>query len=69
MTETVATYSDLITEAFITPIRNVTVIDDEYPTLLSLIDMKTVNPDTSGQSRESKSATTYTGANIERLKK
>lgn len=39
MTEMTLTYPDLIKEAFINPIRNVTVIDDEYPTLLSLIDM------------------------------
>lgn len=40
MTEMTLTYPDLIKEAFINPIRNVTVIDDEYPTLLSLIDLK-----------------------------
>lgn len=38
MTDSTITYSSLIEEAFIKPIRNVTVIDDEYPTLLSLIE-------------------------------
>lgn len=42
MTDIIESYSELIKEAFITPIRTVTVIDDEYPTLLSLI---TVPPD------------------------
>ncbi|MEW6485277.1 MAG: hypothetical protein AB1423_11730, partial [Pseudomonadota bacterium] len=38
MTDLTTTYPDLIKEAFIKPIRNVTVIDDEYPTLISLIE-------------------------------
>ena len=33
-------YEDLIIEAFIEPIRNVTVIDDEYPTLSQLITLQ-----------------------------
>ncbi|MBD1573043.1 hypothetical protein HC725_07095 [Vibrio sp. S17_S38] len=37
MTNTVETYQDLIKEAFISPIRTVTVIDDEYPTLQELL--------------------------------
>ena len=37
MADIIESYSELIKEAFITPIRTVTVIDDEYPTLLSLI--------------------------------
>ncbi|SUX85449.1 Uncharacterised protein [Citrobacter koseri] len=40
MTDMVMTYPDLIKEAFIKPIRNVTVIDDEYPTLISLIEQR-----------------------------
>lgn len=40
MTDTAITYSSLIEEAFIKTIRNVTVIDDEYPTLLSLIELQ-----------------------------
>ncbi|MEJ5064308.1 response regulator receiver domain [Erwinia sp. MYb375] len=40
MTEMTQAYSNLIKEAFITPIRTVTVIDDEYPTFLSLLDSK-----------------------------
>jgi cupin superfamily acireductone dioxygenase involved in methionine salvage len=32
------TYKDLICEAFIKPIRNVTVIDDEYPTLSGFLE-------------------------------
>lgn len=38
MTDMTTTYPGLINEAFIKPIRNVTVIDDEYPTLISLIE-------------------------------
>ncbi len=41
MTDIIESYSELIKEAFITPIRTVTVIDDEYPTLLSLITVPT----------------------------
>ncbi|EFA4036094.1 TPA: response regulator receiver domain [Escherichia coli] len=41
MTNIIESYSELIKEAFITPIRTVTVIDDEYPTLLSLITVST----------------------------
>lgn len=32
------TYTDLICEAFIAPVRNVTVIDDEYPTLQGFLE-------------------------------
>lgn len=49
-------YKDLIEEAFIAPIRSVMVIDDEYPTLTSLISkMK------NGENQD------YTPANLERL--
>lgn len=37
MSEMATTYQDLIREAFIDPIRTVTVIDDEYPTLQELL--------------------------------
>lgn len=37
MSDTAETYQDLIKEAFIDPIRTVTVIDDEYPTLQELL--------------------------------
>ncbi|WP_160061181.1 response regulator receiver domain [Psychromonas sp. L1A2] len=37
---TVDTYSDLIREAFVKPIRTVTVIDDEYPTLNSFLNVQ-----------------------------
>lgn len=37
MSEIVETYHDLIREAFIDPIRTVTVIDDEYPTFQELL--------------------------------
>ncbi|HAE79869.1 hypothetical protein JC794_02555 [Morganella morganii] len=64
MTEMTLTYPDLIKEAFINPIRNVTVIDDEYPTLLSLIDIQNRPLD------ERIAAVAETNsANIERLKK
>lgn len=43
MTEVIASYQDLIDEAFIKPIRTVTVIDDEYPTLHRLIDSRINN--------------------------
>ena len=38
MTNTAATYQELIREAFIAPIRTVTVIDDEYPTFQQLLE-------------------------------
>ena len=56
MSDMVRTYQDLIKEAFIDPIRNVTVIDDEYPTLKELLD-------NSGGSKVAKKN------NIDRLKK
>lgn len=34
------TYEELICEAFIKPIRNITVIDDEYPTLAQFLTYK-----------------------------
>lgn len=37
MNESASTYQDLIKEAFIDPIRTVTVIDDEYPMLQELL--------------------------------
>ena len=64
MTDTAITYSSLIEEAFIKPIRNVTVIDDEYPTLLSLIDLQF--PDSEKQLPPENSDI---DANVERLKK
>lgn len=62
MTETTITYAELIEEAFIAPIRNVTVIDDEYPTLLSLIEESSDSEGT----RADRTATN--SANIARLK-
>jgi len=38
MSDTTETYQDLIKEAFIDPIRTVTVIDDEYPTFKELLE-------------------------------
>ncbi|WP_213748138.1 response regulator receiver domain [Citrobacter freundii] len=64
MTNITCSYSDLIKEAFIEPIRNVTVIDDEYPTLSSLIDYQ-LSKD--GSVTESESP--YKNVNVERLKK
>ncbi|MGD8204950.1 response regulator receiver domain [Pantoea sp. FN0305] len=61
MTNVNTLYADLIKEAFITPIRNVTVIDDEYPTLLSLIE------EDSG-SAGVRTERLANGANIARLK-
>lgn len=62
MTDSTITYSSLIEEAFIKPIRNVTVIDDEYPTLLSLIESQF-----SGSVPPPENS--IVDANIERLKK
>ncbi|HCL5926266.1 TPA: hypothetical protein N2O00_004689, partial [Citrobacter amalonaticus] len=63
MTDMVMTYPDLIKEAFIKPIRNVTVIDDEYPTLISLIEQR--NQEVVG----GEETLALVGANTERLKK
>lgn len=46
MSDTATTYQDLIKEAFIDPIRTVTVIDDEYPTLQELLQKPENTPDT-----------------------
>lgn len=46
MSDTATTYQDLIKEAFIDPIRTVTVIDDEYPTLKELLQKSANAPDT-----------------------
>lgn len=46
MSEMATTYQDLIREAFIDPIRTVTVIDDEYPTLQELLQKPENTPDT-----------------------
>ncbi|MDE8604547.1 response regulator receiver domain [Marinomonas sp. RSW2] len=46
MSDTATTYQDLIKEAFIDPIRTVTVIDDEYPTLQELLQNSGNTPDT-----------------------
>lgn len=62
MTDITYSYSDLIKETFIVPIRNVTVIDDEYPTLSSLLDVQL-------SSEERKTEVTYKDVNIDRLKK
>lgn len=62
MTDSTFNYSDLIKEAFIDPIRNVTVIDDEYPTLPSLIDLHYC-------SDQKPCDVTYKPVNVERLKK
>jgi hypothetical protein len=43
----VETYSDLIIEAFVRPIRSVAVIDDEYPTLNSFLNVE-INKDRGG---------------------
>lgn len=43
MNEPIVSYNDLIKEAFIDPIRTVTVIDDEYPTFKKLLN-DTSNP-------------------------
>lgn len=40
LTQPQVTYKDLIKEAFIAPVRNVTVIDDEYPTLLGFLEQQ-----------------------------
>lgn len=64
MTDMTISYSSLIEEAFIKPIRNVTVIDDEYPTLLSLIDLQY-----SGADRPPPDGDRYMDVNVERLKK
>jgi hypothetical protein len=63
MTDMTTTYPELINEAFIKPIRNVTVIDDEYPTLVSLIE--THNQESAGNAE----VLTLKNANVERLKK
>ncbi|QLZ58793.1 hypothetical protein HV079_06370 [Citrobacter freundii] len=62
MTDSTITYSSLIEEAFIKPIRNVTVIDDEYPTLLSLIESQFSDSVTPPEN-------STVDANVERLKK
>ncbi|MEI7348029.1 response regulator receiver domain [Dickeya chrysanthemi] len=63
MTDMTTTYPELINEAFIKPIRNVTVIDDEYPTLISLIESQ-------GQAIVGDAETiALRNANTERLKK
>ncbi|EFC4354526.1 hypothetical protein FDQ90_21395 [Escherichia coli] len=63
MTDMTTTYPELINEAFIKPIRNVTVIDDEYPTLISLIESQ-------GQAINGDAETiALRNANTERLKK
>lgn len=63
MTDMTLSYPDLIKEAFIKPIRNVTVIDDEYPTLLSFIDQQ--NGD---RGEDTQTVIASRNANIERLK-
>ena len=62
MLEVTTSYAELIKEAFIAPIRNVTVIDDEYPTLLSLIEVDS-------DSAAARAARVENTANIARLKK
>lgn len=64
MTDMAITYSSLIEEAFIKPIRNVTVIDDEYPTLLSLIELQYANT-----GEQTLRTSPDLDVNVERLKK
>ncbi|MDT8851691.1 response regulator receiver domain [Pantoea dispersa] len=61
MPNVTTSYADLIKEAFISPIRNVTVIDDEYPTLLSLIESGREGADIYQEKK-------IDSANIDRLK-
>ncbi|UMO89139.1 response regulator receiver domain [Pectobacterium sp. PL64] len=66
MTDTAITYSSLIEEAFIKTIRNVTVIDDEYPTLLSLIEQQFSKADNQPAGGNTATATaTATNANVD----
>lgn len=66
MTDATITYASLIEEAFIKTIRNVTVIDDEYPTLLSLIDLQFSKNNTQLDGEDTRSDT---NVNVDRLKK
>lgn len=61
MTDAVIEYKDLIKEAFIGPIRTVTIIDDEYPTLVSLLNSKIGHQDALKNNQTNE-------ANLERLK-
>lgn len=68
--ESIPTYSQLIHEAFIDPIRSVTVIDDEYPTFAELLS-KTIIPAASSDiahTRQSTEQHSFKPENIERLK-
>lgn len=64
LTQPQVTYKDLIKEAFIAPVRNVTVIDDEYPTLLGFLEQQITqgNP-------EALKPKQLNRTNIERLKR
>ncbi|HEJ8099791.1 TPA: hypothetical protein SMI42_002550 [Serratia marcescens] len=68
MTDAAITYSSLIEEAFIKTIRNVTVIDDEYPTLLSLIELQSSKADKQ-PADENTDKDINVNVNINRLKK
>ncbi|MBS0908062.1 response regulator receiver domain [Tatumella sp. JGM118] len=62
MTDVVASYEDLIKETFISPIRSVTVIDDEYPTFSSLLEGNTNLSD-------KRPNTSLDDSNVDRLRK
>lgn len=62
MTDTNSSYPELIKEAFIDSIRSVTVIDDEYPTLSSLIELQLNN-------EPNQTEAVYDAVNVARLKK
>lgn len=64
LTQPQVTYQDLIKEAFIAPVRNVTVIDDEYPTLLGFLEQQI----TQGKP-EALKPKQLTHTNIDRLKR
>ncbi|WP_249553000.1 MULTISPECIES: response regulator receiver domain [Shewanella] len=64
LTQPQVTYKDLIKEAFIAPVRNVTVIDDEYPTLLGFLEQQ-ITQDNPGTLKPKQ----LNHTNIERLKR
>lgn len=69
--ESIPTYSQLIHEAFIDPIRSVTVIDDEYPTFAKLLSKEAVSASTStglAHPQQSPEQHSFKPENIERLK-
>lgn len=69
--ESIPTYSQLIHEAFIDPIRSVTVIDDEYPTFAKLLSKEVASASTSADlahPQQSPEQHSFKPENIERLK-